>query len=215
MPAQHAALLGHEGRFSRVPAGGSFALRVDPELAFGGVATTGAAGAGAAGVAGATVFTFGVRPKGLTVGLACSVGLSVGLALATGAAGVGGVAGGGGVGLGLGVATGAGVTEAAGVMGAAACGRVGEAGLSVGRLLTTALGAVFFTVGFLTATFLAIGFLAVGCLRDGLFGVTVAREEGLEMNILALSFGIDLLRPAIKLPGIGRIGMNKVPRPNQ
>ena len=49
----------------------------------------------------------------------------------------------------------------------------------------------------------------------GLFGVTVAREEGLEMNILALSFGIDLLRPAIKLPGIGRIGMNKVPQPNQ
>ncbi len=49
----------------------------------------------------------------------------------------------------------------------------------------------------------------------GLFGVTVAREEGLEMNILALSFGIDLLRPAIKLPGIGRIGMNKLPQPDQ
>jgi len=43
----------------------------------------------------------------------------------------------------------------------------------------------------------------------GLLGVTVAREEGLELNILALNFGIDLLRPAIKLPGIGRIGMNK------
>jgi len=46
----------------------------------------------------------------------------------------------------------------------------------------------------------------------GLFGITVAREEGLELNILALNFGIDLLRPAIKLPGIGRIGMNKSPR---
>ena len=44
------------------------------------------------------------------------------------------------------------------------------------------------------------------------FGVTVAREEGLELNILALNFGIDLLRPAVKLPGIGRIGMNKLPR---
>lgn len=46
----------------------------------------------------------------------------------------------------------------------------------------------------------------------GLLGVTVAREEGLELNILALNFGIDLLRPAIKLPGIGRIGMNKSPQ---
>ena len=48
----------------------------------------------------------------------------------------------------------------------------------------------------------------------GLFGVTVAREEGLELNILALSFGIDVLHPAIKLPGIGRIGMNKLPKPD-
>ena len=48
----------------------------------------------------------------------------------------------------------------------------------------------------------------------GLLGVTVAREEGLELNILALNFGIDLLRPAIKLPGIGRIGMNKSPQEN-
>ena len=49
----------------------------------------------------------------------------------------------------------------------------------------------------------------------GLFGVTVAREEGLELNILALNFGIDLLRPAIKLPGIGRIGMSKLPQQDQ
>ena len=46
----------------------------------------------------------------------------------------------------------------------------------------------------------------------GLLGITVAREEGLEINILALSFGIDVLRPAIKLPGFGRIGMTKSPR---
>jgi hypothetical protein len=45
----------------------------------------------------------------------------------------------------------------------------------------------------------------------GLLGVTVAREEGLELNFLALNFGIDVLRPAIKLPGIGRIGMSKSP----
>jgi hypothetical protein len=45
----------------------------------------------------------------------------------------------------------------------------------------------------------------------GLLGVTVAREEGLELNILALNFGIDVLHPAIKLPGFGRIGMSKSP----
>lgn len=49
----------------------------------------------------------------------------------------------------------------------------------------------------------------------GLLGVTVAREEGLELNILALNFGIDVLRPAIKLPGFGRIGMGKSPQQNR
>lgn len=43
----------------------------------------------------------------------------------------------------------------------------------------------------------------------GLLGVLVAREEGLEVNLLGLSFGIDPLRPAVKLPGIGRLGMEK------
>lgn len=41
----------------------------------------------------------------------------------------------------------------------------------------------------------------------GLVGVLVAAEEGLEINVLGLSLGIDLMRPALKLPGIGRIGM--------
>jgi hypothetical protein len=49
----------------------------------------------------------------------------------------------------------------------------------------------------------------------GLLGITVAREEGLELNILALNFGIDVLRPAIKLPGVGRIGMSKLPQPDR
>lgn len=40
----------------------------------------------------------------------------------------------------------------------------------------------------------------------GALGVMVAKREGLEVNVLGLVFGIDLLRPAIKLPGIGRIG---------
>ncbi len=40
----------------------------------------------------------------------------------------------------------------------------------------------------------------------GVVGITVAREEGLELNFLGLAAGIDPLGPAIKLPGIGRIG---------
>ena len=40
----------------------------------------------------------------------------------------------------------------------------------------------------------------------GLAGVIVGVEEGVEVNLLGLVFGIDPLRPAIKLPGIGRIG---------
>jgi len=35
----------------------------------------------------------------------------------------------------------------------------------------------------------------------------VAVDEGVELNLLGLSAGIDLRRPALKLPGIGRIGM--------
>ena len=34
--------------------------------------------------------------------------------------------------------------------------------------------------------------------------------EGIEVSILGLTTGIDFLRPAIKLPGFGRIGMPPV-----
>jgi Protein of unknown function (DUF3750) len=40
----------------------------------------------------------------------------------------------------------------------------------------------------------------------GLLGLTMAREEGIELNLLGLSFGIDFLKPALKLPIIGRLG---------
>ena len=40
----------------------------------------------------------------------------------------------------------------------------------------------------------------------GLAGVMVALEEGVEINLLGLTFGVDLNPPALKLPGIGRIG---------
>lgn len=41
----------------------------------------------------------------------------------------------------------------------------------------------------------------------GLVGATVATEEGVELNLLGLSFGVDLLRPALRLPAIGRLGV--------
>jgi len=40
----------------------------------------------------------------------------------------------------------------------------------------------------------------------GIGGVLVGFEEGLEVNLLGLTFGIDLNRPALKLPGVGRVG---------
>ena len=41
----------------------------------------------------------------------------------------------------------------------------------------------------------------------GYAGFTVAWVEGIEVNILAAVAGIDIRRPAIKLPGLGRIGI--------
>lgn len=41
----------------------------------------------------------------------------------------------------------------------------------------------------------------------GVVGIMFALEEGVEINLLGLSAGIDFMRPAIKLPGIGRLGM--------
>ncbi len=41
----------------------------------------------------------------------------------------------------------------------------------------------------------------------GYLGVTCAWVEGLEVNILGAVAGLDLRRPAIKLPGLGRFGV--------
>jgi hypothetical protein len=48
----------------------------------------------------------------------------------------------------------------------------------------------------------------------GLFGFTVAKQEGLEINILGMVFGINPFIPAVELPGIGRLprGKNESPR---
>jgi hypothetical protein len=40
----------------------------------------------------------------------------------------------------------------------------------------------------------------------GIIGITLARAEGLEVNLFSANFALDPLDPSIKLPGIGRIG---------
>jgi hypothetical protein len=46
----------------------------------------------------------------------------------------------------------------------------------------------------------------------GYFGILLGLEEGIEINVLGLSAGVDFRRPAIKLPGIGRLGFSDQPR---
>lgn len=41
----------------------------------------------------------------------------------------------------------------------------------------------------------------------GLAGVILAPEEGLELNLLGLSLGVDVARPALRLPALGRVGL--------
>lgn len=40
----------------------------------------------------------------------------------------------------------------------------------------------------------------------GLLGVILAPEEGIEINVLGLSLGVDIAEPALRLPGLGRVG---------
>jgi hypothetical protein len=41
----------------------------------------------------------------------------------------------------------------------------------------------------------------------GVLGLSLGASEGIELNVLGLVVGIDLARPALKLPGIGRLGV--------
>lgn len=41
---------------------------------------------------------------------------------------------------------------------------------------------------------------------NGLTGILVAWEEGIEINLFGLVYGIDPTAPALKLPGVGRLG---------
>jgi len=40
----------------------------------------------------------------------------------------------------------------------------------------------------------------------GLLGVAIGQEEGLEINLLGLNFGLDPLDVALKMPGVGKVG---------
>jgi hypothetical protein len=44
----------------------------------------------------------------------------------------------------------------------------------------------------------------------GLAGILVAADEGFEMNLLGLNLGVDPVRPALKLPAIGRLGLHRL-----
>jgi hypothetical protein len=45
----------------------------------------------------------------------------------------------------------------------------------------------------------------------GLLGLLAGVEEGIELNLLSLTFGVDVKRPALKLPGVGRLGLSQHP----
>ncbi|NKC29369.1 DUF3750 domain-containing protein [Falsiroseomonas selenitidurans] len=47
----------------------------------------------------------------------------------------------------------------------------------------------------------------------GYAGVTLGWVEGVEVNILGAVAGLDLRRPALKLPGLGRIGLDALAAP--
>ena len=71
-------------------------------------------------------------------------------------------------------------------------------------LPATAIGKDFLPNGDFTAR--APSGTGVQVSLFGLAGVLVGLEEGLEVNLLGLSFGIDLNRPALRLPVAGRLG---------
>ena len=45
----------------------------------------------------------------------------------------------------------------------------------------------------------------------GLLGLLAGVEEGLELNVLSLTFGVDVKRPALKVPVLGRLGLRQGP----
>jgi hypothetical protein len=68
----------------------------------------------------------------------------------------------------------------------------------------TAIGKDFLANGHVTG--MAPSGTGVQLSWFGLGGVLLGWEEGLELNVLGLSFGLDLNRPALRLPAVGRVG---------
>lgn len=71
----------------------------------------------------------------------------------------------------------------------------------------TAIGKDFLPDGELIST--APSGTGIQLSLGGLLGLIVAPEEGLELNLLGLSLGVDLNPAALKLPGVGRVGSNR------
>jgi hypothetical protein len=46
----------------------------------------------------------------------------------------------------------------------------------------------------------------------GLLGVNLGLQEGIEVNLLGLDFGVDFNSPALRLPFFGRFGMDDTTR---
>ncbi|MBS1155560.1 MAG: hypothetical protein H6R07_1484 [Proteobacteria bacterium] len=46
----------------------------------------------------------------------------------------------------------------------------------------------------------------------GLLGLNIGLEEGIEFNVLGLNFGLDLNSPGLRLPFIGRVGLDDTTR---
>ena len=76
------------------------------------------------------------------------------------------------------------------------------------QLPSNAVGKDFLPGGSLFAA--APGGSAFQLSLYGLFGILLAAREGLEVNLLGLSLGVDPVRPALKLPALGRHGMARL-----
>lgn len=72
------------------------------------------------------------------------------------------------------------------------------------ELPTTAIGKDYLPDGAIFAS--APSGTGVQVSFGGVLGVMLAAQEGIELNLLGLSAGVDFWPPAIKLPGVGRIG---------
>lgn len=75
------------------------------------------------------------------------------------------------------------------------------------HLPSTAIGKDFIPGGGVVASAPSGTGLQISLL--GALGITAASIEGIELNLLGLSFGVDVRVPALKLPGLGRIGLSR------